>query len=176
MMINGLNPPPQSQVEQWASLITIESARSIHYGGDLVGTVFAPHGSVVVDTFGTIVGGLLAQVVDMSAAGGGSAGVASAHSLRLFNQESSAGDFNQDGVVDGQDMQAWQSEYGGQTGLTLRGAPLVQWQRNLNRGSLSIVVPEPSTTCLALCGPLIAGAVARRRRRDVRRRLMRELD
>lgn len=164
-VLNGPNPPAQAQIEQWASLVTIESAGSIHYGGDLVGTVFAPHGTVVVDTFGTIVGGLLAEVVDMSAAGGGSAGVAWAQSARLFDNGALAGDVNQDGAVDGLDVEAWQMTYGGQTGFTLRGAPLVDWQRNLHRANLAAAVPEPSTTYFAVLGHLIAGLATTGRRR-----------
>ncbi|MBX3424495.1 MAG: peroxidase [Pirellulales bacterium] len=76
-----------------------------------------------------------------------------------------AGDFNNDGVVDGADLTAWKAGF---AAGTLTGSDLLTWQRNVGVGAATgaiAAVPEPSAALLAV---VAAVAVALRRRRAPR--------
>jgi hypothetical protein len=89
------------------------------------------------------------------------------------------GDYNHDGAVNGADLDAWKSQFGGSGALgadgdadgDVDGADFLVWQRNLGAGaglaSAVAAVPEPSAWLIVLGG---AGTlIARRPRRGERR-------
>lgn len=69
--------------------------------------------------------------------------------LSLFTQATLPGDFNEDGLVDGQDFLAWQR---GESPSPLSATDLADWKGAYTGGSLAAVsaVPEPSAACLML--------------------------
>ncbi|HMP06958.1 MAG TPA: hypothetical protein PJ982_11450, partial [Lacipirellulaceae bacterium] len=94
--------------------------------------------------------------------------------LQLLVPEDAAGDFNGDGVVDGDDLAIWQDNFGMSAGATVAhgdatgdgvvdGADFLVWQQNLGAGASSASaanVPEPAGWALALAA---GGRVVRRR-------------
>jgi hypothetical protein len=74
-----------------------------------------------------------------------------------------AGDFNNDGVVDGADLAAWEAAFGEADGFD--GADFLTWQRSFGSGSGgAAAVPEPASLLGGLLG-LAAAAMGRGRRR-----------
>jgi len=75
------------------------------------------------------------------------------------------GDFNNDGIVDGDDLQVWESSFGTPGGLD--GGDFLTWQRNLGLGgsltASQTTVPEPGGVALFLFGVLMVCGGSRRR-------------
>ena len=67
-----------------------------------------------------------------------------------------AGDFNNDGAVDAEDLGQWQGDFGENRFSDADGdgdsdgRDLMIWQRNFDAGAATTVVPEPSTFALSL--------------------------
>jgi hypothetical protein len=72
------------------------------------------------------------------------------------------GDFNGDGVVNGDDFLVWQQGFG----TIYDGDDFLIWQQNFNPGSGSVgtAVPEPASAVLALLGACLITMLSRRRR------------
>ena len=96
-----------------------------------------------------------------------------------FFAEPASGDFNADGVINGEDLDYWQFAFGENGAAThwqgdangdqiVDGADFLAWQRNLGATSVaaSAAVPEPSSVAVALLGLTVtAAAIACRRHR-----------
>jgi hypothetical protein len=81
------------------------------------------------------------------------------------------GDFNNDDVVDGDDLTEWRNSFGG-AGADADGdgdsdgADFLAWQQNLGTGAVAaavVAIPEPSSLLLLIVASL--GAVLGRRQR-----------
>ncbi|MCA9258886.1 MAG: hypothetical protein KDA61_06785 [Planctomycetales bacterium] len=160
--INGFTPVDEADLRQWASQITFEVAKDVHYGGDLIGTIFAPHGTILVDTFGSITGALWADSLDL--AGATSASMLFAPSERLQLRATSApGDFDFDGDVDGDDYAAWADRFGA-GGADYDGLAFLRWQAAYGDGIAGPrPIPEPSTALIVAAFATVATACSRRR-------------
>jgi len=123
-----------------------------------VNSVFVPAGALVGDVrlstfFGPFTGGEV--LID---------------NIRLL-EEIVPGDFNADGLVDGQDFGLWQSSFGINDGADADedsdsdGADFLKWQQNFGAGgaltSSLTQVPEPSSAFCALLGSLTICAFSR---------------
>ena len=95
--------------------------------------------------------------------------------LSDFASNIAPGDFNADGIVDGNDLDNWHNSYGsinhgGIGGGLANGQSFLDWQRNYGRGTAAVSsltsVPEPNTVMLA-CVAALSLMVGRKLRTEM---------
>jgi hypothetical protein len=91
----------------------------------------------------------------------------------ILQAPSLAGDFNKDGVVDGDDLEQWKGDFGvndesdADSDGDTDGADFLIWQRAFGSSAQVAPIPEPAALTLALVAAVSAGRFRGRRRNSV---------